>query len=242
MLRQNVIAGNAKLTVLLILCLVAGCGNKADSYNKKGISLYNRGKYTEAIEEFKRALELNPNHYDARFHLGIVYYAKGMIDESIAELKKAIDTDHDEPKAHYNIAFAYVAKENVEDALSEYQKAIKLFAARKDKKKEAEGYLYMAVAYSLIEKNEEAFAACRKALEINPDLEDAHYFLGVCYYKKNMIDEAIAAFKKVIQLNPKSEKAHNLLFTIYDKIGKTEEAIEEDRILKQIAKERREQR
>lgn len=57
-----------------------------------------------------------------------------------------------------------------------------------------------------------------------------------------MIDEAIEKFKKVIQLNPKSEKAHNLLFTIYDKIGKVEEAIEEDRILKQIAKERMEQR
>lgn len=134
-----------------------------------------------------------------------------------------------------------MAKENIEEALSEYQKAINLFAARKDKK-EAEGYLYMAVAYSLVEKQEEAFAACRKAIEINPELEDAHYFLGVCYYKKNMIDEAIEKFKKVIQLNPKSEKAHNLLFTIYDKIGKVEEAIEEDRILKQIAKERMEQR
>ena len=43
-------------------------------------------------------------------------------------------------------------------------------------------------------------------------------------------------------MNPKSEKAHNLLFTIYDKLGKTEEAIEEDRILKQIARERLEQR
>ncbi|HHT9151872.1 MAG TPA: tetratricopeptide repeat protein, partial [Candidatus Wujingus californicus] len=80
--------------------------------------------------------------------------------------------------------------------------------------------------------------ACKKAIEIAPDLEDGHYFLGVCYYKKNMIDEAIDKFKKVVQLNPKSEKAHNLLFVIYDKLGRTEEAIEEDRVLKQIASER----
>lgn len=241
MLKQNIITREVKVVFLLIFCIVAGCGTKANSYNKKGISLYNQGKYTEAIVEFKKALELEPDHYDAHYHLGIVYYAKGMIDESLTELKKAIDINPDEPKAHYNIAFAYVAKVNVAEALAEYQKAIELFAARKDKK-EAEGYLYMAVAYSLIEKNEEAFVACKKALEINPDLEDAHYFLGVCYYKKNMVDEAIASFKKVVKLNPNSEKAHNLLFTIYDKIGKVEEAIEEDRILKQIAKERMEQR
>lgn len=129
MLGRNIITRDIRLMLFLILCIVVGCDNKADSYNKKGISLYNRGKYTEAIEEFKKALELNPKHYDAHFHLGIVYYAKGMIDESITELKKAIDAAPDEPKAHYNIAFAYVAKENIEEALSEYQKAINLFAA-----------------------------------------------------------------------------------------------------------------
>ncbi|HHT9129570.1 MAG TPA: tetratricopeptide repeat protein, partial [Candidatus Brocadiaceae bacterium] len=82
---------------------------------------------------------------------------------------------------------------------------------------------------------------CKRAIEINPNLEDGHYFLGVCYSEKNMFDEAIAEFKKVLQLNPKAEKAHNLLFVIYDKLGRTEEAIEEDRILKQLAVERRAQ-
>lgn len=241
MVRRNIIIDGAKVVFLLIFFIVTGCGNKANSFNKKGLSFYNQGKYTEAIAEFKKALEYAPDNYDAHFHLGIVYYAKGMTDESISELKKAIDANPNEPKAHYNIAFAYVAKENVPQALVEYQRAVELFAARKDKK-EADGYLYMAVAYSLIEKNEDAFMACKKAIEINPDFEDAHCFLGVCYYKKNMMDEAIEKFKKVIQLNPKSEKAHNLLFTIYDKLGKTEEAIEEDRILKQIARERMEQR
>lgn len=241
MVRKNIVAGGVKVAFLLMFFIVAGCDNKANSFNKKGLSFYTQGKYIEAIAEFKKALEHAPNNYDARYHLGIVYYAKGMTDESISELKKAIEVNPNEPKAHYNIAFAYVTKENVPQALVEYKRAVELFAARKDKK-EADGYLYMAVAYSLIEKNEDAFIACKKAIEINPDFEDAHYFLGVCYYKKNMMDEAIEKFKKVIQLNPKSEKAHNLLFTIYDKLGKTEEAIEEDRILKQIARERLEQR
>ena len=154
------------------------------------------------------------------------------------ELNKAIDINPKDPKAHYNIAFAYVAKEKVSEALPEYRKAIDLFAAKKDKR-EAEGYLYMAVAYSLIEKYDEAFAACKKSIELNPQTEDGHYFLGVCYYKKNRFDDALVAFKKVVEINPKSEKAHSLLFVIYDKLGRTEEATEEDRINKQLAQERR---
>ncbi|MEK7805331.1 MAG: tetratricopeptide repeat protein, partial [Planctomycetota bacterium] len=132
-----------------------------------------------------------------------------------------------------------VAKEKVAEAISEYKKAIDLFAAQKDKK-EAEGYLYLAVAYSLIEKQEAAFDACKKAVEINPELEDGHYFFGVCYYKKNMFDEATAELKKTIQLNPKSEKAHSILLAIYDKLGNSEGVFEENRILKQLEMERRE--
>lgn len=224
--------------LLLMVCFVAGCGNKANQHNKEGIVLYNKKKYDEAITEFKKALELNPNHYDARYHLGISFYATGSIDASIVELKKAIEIDPQDPRAHYNIAFAYVVKEQVNNAIPEYQKAIELYREKKDKK-EAEGYLYLGVAYGLIEKQDDALAACKKSLEINPNLEDGHYFLGACYYKKNMYDDAITELKKVTQINPQSEKAHSLLFFIYDKLGRSEEAMEEDRILKRFTQERR---
>ena len=74
------------------------------------------------------------------------------------------------------------------------------------RQKEAEGYLYLAVAYSLIEKQEEAFNACKKAVEINPELEDGHYFFGVCYYKRICLMRPSQSLKKTVQLNPKSEK------------------------------------
>ncbi|MDN3511439.1 MAG: tetratricopeptide repeat protein [Candidatus Jettenia sp. CY-1] len=237
MVKQNIILVKIIAGLLLICFLVTGCGDKASYHDRKGLALYNQRKYDESITEFKKALEVNPNHYNARFDLGIVYYTKGMVNESIAELKKAIDANPDEPKAHYNIAFAYVANKKFEDAISEYQKAIDLFAAKKDRK-EAEGYLYLAITYSLIEKNEEAFIACKKALEINPNLEDGHYFMGVCYFKKNMFDDSIAELKKAVQLNPKSEKAHSVLSVIYDKLGMVNEVMEQNRILRQLSFER----
>ena len=110
--------------ILLTCCCIAGCGNKADTFNAEGLNWYNKGKYGEAMLQFLKALELNPNHYDARFHLGITYYMANRVDEAIVELNKAIDINPKDPKAYYNIAFAYVAKEKVSDALPAYQRLL----------------------------------------------------------------------------------------------------------------------
>jgi serine/threonine-protein kinase len=46
-------------------------------------------QYDLAIEQYRKALELNPNHPNARPLLALVYEAKGMYPEAIAELVKA---------------------------------------------------------------------------------------------------------------------------------------------------------
>ncbi|MBU6392894.1 MAG: tetratricopeptide repeat protein, partial [Planctomycetes bacterium] len=69
MLRLKTInTGIRWICILLLYIVVAGCGNKVNYHNKEGLLLYNKGKYSEAITEFKKALELNPNHYDAHFN------------------------------------------------------------------------------------------------------------------------------------------------------------------------------
>lgn len=240
MIKHRKLFTHIKWALLLTIGVAVGCGSKADHLNKEGLHLYNKRKYDEAIVAFKKALDTDQKHYDAHFNLGAAYCAKNMADESISEMKKAIEVNPDEPKAHYNIAFAYIIKEKVDDAIAAYKKAIALYAAKKDKK-EAEGYLYLAVAYSLIERHEESFNTCKKALEINPELADGHYFLGVCYYKKNLYDDAIAELKKAAELNPKEVKPHSILLAIYEKLGKTDEVIEERKIIRQLEMEMREQ-
>lgn len=58
-----------------------------------------------------------------------------------------------------------------------------------------------------MENHDEALLACKKAIALNPELEDGHYFLGVCYYKNNMYDEAIAALKKNNNAESESRKS-----------------------------------
>jgi superkiller protein 3 len=73
---------------------------------------------------------------------------------------------------------------------------------------------------------DEAITAYKKAIEINPQYTNAHYYLGIAYYYgKKMYDEAITAYKKAIEINPQYTNAHYYLGIAYRKKGMNDEAI-----------------
>lgn len=83
-----------------------GQGKFSQHYNK-GIEYYKQGKYDQAGEEFKKALELKPNHVYAMYGLGNTYYCKAQYDEAIKTYLNAIKINPDYPKVHYSLSLAY---------------------------------------------------------------------------------------------------------------------------------------
>jgi tetratricopeptide (TPR) repeat protein len=81
-------------------------------------------------------------------------------------------------------------------------------------------------------KLEEAIAAYRKAIEIDPNYAMAYNFLGSTLQSQGKLEEAITAYRKAIEIDPKLANAyHNLanayynLGIILNNQGKLEEAI-----------------
>jgi tetratricopeptide (TPR) repeat protein len=74
---------------------------------------------------------------------------------------------------------------------------------------------------------DDAINNIKKALEIDPEMADAHYYLGVIYASKNMYEEAIAENKKVLVVNPDYANAHFNLGTIYHMQDLLDKAIDE---------------
>ena len=52
------------------------------AYNNEGWCLWQMGKYSEAIEVFKKALEESPNFADSLYNLGIIYRNLGRYREA----------------------------------------------------------------------------------------------------------------------------------------------------------------
>ena len=57
----------------------------------------------------------------------------------------------------------------------------------------------------------EAGKYLEKAVELSPDMADAHYNLGVALMSEGRVEEAIVHYRRAISLNPgDAEARHNL--------------------------------
>jgi outer membrane protein assembly factor BamD (BamD/ComL family) len=83
-----------------------GAGNFKELYNK-GIDFYKQGKYDQAGQEFKKAIELKPNDVYALYGLGNTYYCKAKYDDAVKIYTKAININPDYAKVHYSLSLAY---------------------------------------------------------------------------------------------------------------------------------------
>jgi TolB-like protein/Tfp pilus assembly protein PilF len=77
---------------------------------------------------------------------------------------------------------------------------------------------------------EKAFVAIEKALELNPDLAEAHFARGFLLWTPSNHfphEQAIQAYRRALDVNPNLEEAHQELGVIYLHIGLLQKAMEE---------------
>jgi len=58
---------------------------------------------------------------------------------------------------------------------------------------------------------DEMIAKYKRAIELNPNDAEAHYFLGLTYYTKRALDDAIAELQTSLRLNPDNAKNNGRL-------------------------------
>lgn len=74
--------------------------------------------------------------------------------------------------------------------------------------------------------HEQAIQAFRHALQLNPDLDEAHHQLGVIYMHIGLLDKAAEAYGKAVALNPGNTWARNRVGVVDLYAGKYQEALD----------------
>jgi len=74
------------------------------------------GRYPEAIENFKKALKIEPQYLDARFLLGICYQQTKQLDEAIAAFRKIMEINKNFEPACIYLASVYMDKGELKKA------------------------------------------------------------------------------------------------------------------------------
>src|SRR5439155_19418074 len=84
------------------------------------------GRLDEAVQEMKKALELEPASLVMNTFMGATLYYAGRYDEAIDQCRKTIQMDPNFAVAHWHLGLAYEQKQLFDEATEEFKKAISL--------------------------------------------------------------------------------------------------------------------
>lgn len=99
-----------------------------------------REKYDEAIENYAKALELNPEYQICLDNMGVAYTYKGDAETALEYFTKAVALDDTYADVYFNMGVLYNREGESEKAVENFEKYLKLSTDDK-KKKEVESAL-----------------------------------------------------------------------------------------------------
>jgi predicted O-linked N-acetylglucosamine transferase (SPINDLY family) len=173
----------------------------------------------EAISNFRKAVALKPDFWQAWCHLGDALTRTGRTDDIIFAYRQAILHQPDHAEAHFNLGVALAQKGETEEAIDACRKAISL------QPKFAAACYQLALLHKTQGEHKAAANMFRKTIDLRPDDGDALYHLGWVLNEQGKLDDAADAYRRVIALRPDYPQALNNLAIVLKNAGKIQEAI-----------------
>jgi tetratricopeptide (TPR) repeat protein len=192
----------------------------AQAYNTIGFILQAQGRYAEAIENHKQAVQLKPDFAEAYNHLGVALNAQDRCDEAIASYTQAIQLAPDYADAYNNLAIALGIQERFDEAIANYQRAIQI------EPKLVDAHYNLANILKKQDRDTEAIAHYRQAIQLAPDYAEAYNNLSSVLKERGDLGEAVENCKKAIALKPDFAEAYNNLGLLLRAQGQHAEAVE----------------
>jgi len=199
------------------------------TYNVLSYAYLRKGELKKAHEAFKKYVDVSPNQPHPLECLGEFYLIIGDYDQAIANLQRSLKIKPDFPLSYLELSDAYLEKGMYNQALLSYERylALPLGAAQK-----AQGHFSLGNLYFLKEEYAQAIQECGKALELDPQMIEAHWIQGLTFVKKGMFEQAdseIFAIEGLIEkLRDEDSKAYYyyLKGELYMKKGLYQQALE----------------
>jgi tetratricopeptide (TPR) repeat protein len=175
---------------------------KALMHNERGLDLFSKNKFEQAVKEYNEAIRALPSLAAAHNNLGSALFAMGRFEEAAASFRQAAQLDPKYAQAHFNLALAYIKlgrEREANDSLTSASRA----------------YLDAGEEHLRENRLAEAEASFKGLLQIDPDYPLAHLKLGLLYNAAGRHEEAVASFNRVIAKQPDSADAYQNLAEAY---------------------------
>ncbi|MBE2281248.1 MAG: tetratricopeptide repeat protein [Ignavibacteriaceae bacterium] len=157
--------------------------DSSDAYNNIAIVYINQKKYQEAIEPYKKSLQLNPTE-DAHIKLAELYYVLGVGHKNKFDNERA-SRDSVEAYKYFNSSI-----DVLEQGYKSYPKSVDIIKL-------------LAELYSQTQQTTKGIATFKSAVDYNPDNAEYRFYYGYFLLTVGQYSDAVNELEKARQLDPK---------------------------------------
>ncbi len=203
----------------------------ATAYLYRGVSHFAKGLYDEAISDFTKAIEINPEYAECYTNRGIAYAEKRLYDLAISDFNKALEINPEDADGFVNRGIAYAKIRLYYESISDFTKAIEI------NPKDARAHLGRGEIYCNVKSNyDAAILDFTKVIEINPRHALAYRNRGKAYIAKGEYDRAIQDCNKALEMNPDYAAAYRTRGAAYKAKGEDDKAKSDFNKFQEISK------
>jgi tetratricopeptide (TPR) repeat protein len=194
---------------------VAAAQQASEAFNE-AVQLQQNGKLDEALAKYQEALKTNAQSDSVWYSMGTAYQAKNDFDKAMEAYQKAVSLNPKEPsyKKVLNdlkaakaapLADSAIKKQtatppDLVGAIADYEASLRIYDDPSTR-------LNLGTAYQANNQLAKAEVDYLRALQLDPKLNDAHYYLGTLYEQLNKPPMAKLEYAKYLQAAPTGQYA-----------------------------------
>jgi Flp pilus assembly protein TadD len=148
--------------------------------------------------------EAGKRYQQEAYSLGSGAEAVAKNNAAVSEYRKALETRSSFPEAHENLGVALYSLGKVAEAITEYEIAIAQYGSPK-----AQVLTNYGMALIVAKRFSEAADAFAKALLLNPNDSDLHYYRGFALYHAGDEPGSREAFRRYLDQAPQGRHAND---------------------------------
>ncbi len=173
--------------------------NSAQEYVERGIVHSEQNDFLEAIEDYNKAIALEPDNALAYYNRGLAFYHLRNHTAALADFNKTIELKPEVATTYEKRGLILMYLKDYEGAIADFEQATKLTPD--------DPYLYLDKGFATVleGKIEQAIPDFDRAIELNPNLAIAYFLRGGAYSELEERQAAVKDYQQAARLYEKLE-------------------------------------
>ncbi|HYW65902.1 MAG TPA: tetratricopeptide repeat protein, partial [Candidatus Dormibacteraeota bacterium] len=176
-------------------------GTAPNCWNNLGILAAREGNFDLAIEHFRRALQIDPEHSIALRNLGSAYRQKKDWAQAKNALERAIALNPDDPETNYSLGMVYAQQNDTDHAYDYLQKALAFRPGY------PEALNNLGILYLRTRRPEEGKRSFEESIRVAPTYDQAYLNLARVYAIEGDREKAKAVLLELLKQHPDHAQA-----------------------------------